>query len=480
MFFGREDVIDQFGALLRKRVASLVTCRGRRRIGKSTLVEVFAKRTGCRFIKIEGRRPQRGLSNADELATFAKQLADQTSAETTPPANWPDAFRRLDSQIGGRGWTVVLLDEVSWMAHYDKGFASDLKIAWDNLFKKHDRLVMVVCGSVSSWIRDNIIDNGAFLGRRSLDVVVRELPLSDCVKFWGKAASRIDEREIIDVISVTGGVPRYLEEIDPALSAAENIRRLCFLPNSLLRTDFDEMFNDVITQEQDFSAKVVRCLADGAKTAAEVSRELRLEKGGRVSAALARLEEAGLVSADVSVNPETGKPAREVRYRLRDNYSRFYIKYIEPVKKVIDSGAFELATLDALEGIDSVLGLAFENLVVNNCRELIPMLNLKGSLITSAAPYRRRSGTAGSRGKKGCQVDLLVQTRRTVCVVEIKRRREIDRGIIREVDEKVRAIARPTGVSARAALVYSGHLSPVVEADGYFDAIVPFRRLLGL
>ena len=67
-----------------------------------------------------------------------------------------------------------------------------------------------------------------------------------------------------------------------------------------------------------------------------------------------------------------------------------------------------------------------------------------------------------------------------MCVVEIKRRREIDREIIREVDEKVRAIARPTGVSARAALVYSGHLSPVVEADGYFDAIVPFRRLLGL
>ena len=196
-------------------------------------------------------------------------------------------------------------------------------------------------------------------------------------------------------------------------------------------------------------------------------------------AALARLEEAGLVSADSSVNPETGKPAREVRYRLRDNYSRFYIKYIEPSKNVIDSGAFELVALDALEGIDAVLGLAFENLVVNNCRELIPLLNLKGSLITSAAPYRR-NGTSGPRGRKGCQIDLLVQTRRTVCVVEVKRRREIDREIIREVDEKVRAIARPAGVSARAALVYCGHLAPIVEADGYFDAIIPFRKLLGL
>ena len=72
MFFGREDTVEQLNGLLRKRVASFVTCRGRRRIGKSTLIEVFAGRAKCRFIKIEGRRPAKGLTNADELAAFAK------------------------------------------------------------------------------------------------------------------------------------------------------------------------------------------------------------------------------------------------------------------------------------------------------------------------------------------------------------------------------------------------------------------------
>ena len=479
MFFGRDETIDQLNGLLKKRVASLVTCRGRRRIGKSTLIEVFANRTKCRFLKIEGRKPEKGMTNEDELAAFAKQLSDQTSAETTPPSNWPDAFRRLDSQIRDRERTVVLLDEISWMAYFDNAFASDLKIAWDNLFKKHDKLVMVVCGSVSSWIRDNIIDNGAFLGRRSLDIVVKELPLAECAKFWGPAASRIDEREIIDVLSVTGGVPRYLEEIDPALSASENIRRLCFLPNSILRTDFDEMFRDVITHELDFSASVLRHLADGAKSAAEITAEMKLGKGGRVTAALGRLKEAGLAAEDFSINPETGKPAREVRYRLCDNYSRFFIKYVEPMKNTIDNGMFEFVSLDALDGIETIFGLAFENLVVNNCRALIPMLNLTGTLVTSAAPYRR-SASESPRGRKGCQIDLLVQTRHTICVVEIKRRREIGREVINEVDAKVRAIARPDGVSARAAIVYSGHLSPTVAAAGYFDAIVPFGKLLGI
>ena len=477
MFFGREEQIGQLEDLLRKRTASLVTCRGRRRIGKSTLIEVFARRAGCRFIKIEGRRPLQSLSNADELMTFAQQLADQTAAETPPPANWLEAFRRLNAHILDTENTVVLLDEVSWLAHYDNCFADDLKIAWDNLFKKHDRLILVLCGSVSSWLRDNIIDSGAFMGRRSLDIVVKELPLSDCIKFWGRASSRIDAREMIDVLSVTGGIPRYLEEINPSLSAEENIRRLCFRPNSVLRTDFDEMFRDVVISEQNVSGKILRSLADGSRTGTEIARELGKGKGGRMASVLDRLTEAGLVSADVCLNPETGRRAREIRYRLKDNYSRFYLKYIEPMKAVIDAGTFDLVSLEALDGIDTVMGLAFENLVVNNYRELIPALNLKGTIITSAAPYFRKA-SKGPHGRKGCQIDLLIQARRTVCMVEIKRRREIGQEVIDEVDAKVNALKRRAGVSVRTALVYDGRLSPVVAADGYFGAIIPFNSLL--
>ena len=218
MFFGRDSELDRLASLWRKRVSSLVTCRGRRRVGKSALVEEFAKRTGARFVKIEGRRPEKGWTNATELAAFAEQLAAQTGAETTPPSNWLNAFIRLSDKIVDGEKTVVLLDEISWLGYFDDTFAGTLKIAWDNYFKKHDRLVLVVCGSVSSWIRENIIDSGAFLGRRSLDIVLKELPLKECVKFWGESAKRIDARDILDVLSVTGGIPRYLEEIDPGLS----------------------------------------------------------------------------------------------------------------------------------------------------------------------------------------------------------------------------------------------------------------------
>lgn len=478
MFFGREELIERLESLFRKRTSSFVTCRGRRGVGKSTLIEKFAERAGARFIKIEGIKPRAKLNNAMELENFAAKLAAQTGCDSSVPNNWLNAFLRLDGQIRDNEKTVVLLDEISWMAHYDPLFAGTLKGAWDDHFKKHPRLVFVLCGSVSSWIRDNILEDGSFYGRRSLDIVVPELPVRACVKFWGKAAARLDPREILDVLSVTGGIPRYLEEIDPSTSANENIRRLCFLPKSPLREDFDEMFSDVVTRQPQFTALVLRCLKGEPRSVSEIACEIGMERGGRISDSLEQLAECGLVFNDGGVNPQSGRNVRESRYRLNDNYSRFYLRYIEPVKDVIDRDAFTFGSLDSLDGWESIMGLQFENLVLANLGSLVGMLGLSNAQILSAAPYRRAASRDGTR--KGVQIDLLIQTRRSMCVVEVKRRREIGREVIDEVAEKVGRLPRRSGISVRTALVYEGQLAPIVEADGYFDTIVPFAKLLGL
>ena len=98
--------------------------------------------------------------------------------------------------------------------------------------------------------------------------------------------------------------------------------------------------------------------------------------------------------------------------------------------------------------------------------------------ITSASPYCRPP--AERSGGEGVQVDLLLQTRKSICIVEIKRRQHIGREVVAEMEEKCRRITRPQGVSLKTALVYDGELAPSVEADGYFDAIVPASRLLGM
>ena len=474
MFYGREDILIDLDALWGKNVASLVTCRGRRRIGKSTLIKRFAELSEARFIKIEGERPDGDMDNADELASFAEQLTLYAVTEILPAKNWLEAFKSLNDILDDRR-TVVLLDEVSWLAYFDERFASVLKIAWDNMFKERPHLVFVLCGSDSTWIKEKIIDSKSFYGRRSLDIVVPELSLRDCVRFWDSRKERVSPREILDVLSVTGGIPRYLEEVNPSLSADENIGRMAFRPNSTLRCDFDEMFRDVITKRPRMVAKVLEALVDGPLTMSEIASKVEAGAGGNISSALEQLVEAGMVARDVGKNPETGAEIRERRYRLSDNYSRFYLKCVRPARETIDDGTFAFSKLARLDDWEGVKGFAFENLIVNHYAELLPHLHLDEALVYSAAPYRK----GGPKGV-GYQIDLLLQTKRSQCVVEIKRRKVIKKGIIDEVAAKVGKLKHADGCSVRAALVYDGDLAETVPADGYFDAIVSFRRLIGM
>ena len=145
MFVGRKDDLAQLEGLWEKRVASLVTCRGRRRVGKSTLIEEFARRTAEHFIVIEGLAPRKGMSDRKQRRNFAERLVEQCGGNLPTANSWPLAFAALDERIPAKGRVVILLDEISWMGGYDKDFPGYLKTAWDKKFKNHPK------GAQNSW-----------------------------------------------------------------------------------------------------------------------------------------------------------------------------------------------------------------------------------------------------------------------------------------------------------------------------------------
>lgn len=473
MFYGRNEELRLLDELWDKGGSSLVVCSGRRRIGKSTLIEEFAARSKCRFVEVEGLAPDPGVDNALQIRNFCSRVARQTGAPEARAEDWPSAFDALSASIRGKAKTIVFLDEISWMGAFDRAFAAYLKNAWDQQFSRRPNLVFVVCGSVSSWIADNILRSKAFVGRVSLALDVGELPLADCLCFWGRKADRTPLREVLDVLSVTGGVPKYLDEIRPALSAAENIRRLCFDARGYLFGDFDRIFTDVFRKTADDRAKVLRCLADAPQSLKTLAAHLGVSANGHLSRALAELVEAGFVSVDEGLTPGSGRQVREVRYRIRDNYIRFYLKYVEPKRVAVGKGAYRAVSLEDLPGWDVLMGLQFENLVRNNLSALLPLIGLGNAVVTSAAPYFK----AGRRKGEGVQVDLLVQTRKSVCVVEIKRKAKITEEIEDSVREKIMRLGLPRSISVRTALVYEGKLSEEVRENGYFDYLVPIEHL---
>ena len=488
MFLGRQEYLEDLETLWRKRTCSIVACRGRRRIGKSTLFREFARRTADVYIEIEGLPPNSPETarvvddarlNQVQLDNFIDVLATTTGCSHEPVHSWYEAFARLEKQIDDSKRTVVLLDEISWMGMYDMNFPGRLRTAWETLFHRHERLILGVCGSVSAWIKENILDNTGFTGRFSRDYVLSELPLSICAQFWGDARNRVAPLEILDVLSVTGGVPRYLEEIDPGLSADENIRRMCFLKSGELFKDFDAIFNPMFGESIGIKRRLLVELAKGPRSGGELAEILDIGRNGRLSRMLRELEEGGFISSDAGKNPETGDEARVGKYRLRDNYTRFYLKYIAEHKDEIERGVFRYMSLEHLPEWNTIMGLQFENLIVNNAMDLVPFLGLGNAVVLSAAPYRheRRLGVGQ---KPGYQIDLLVQTARTAYVVEVKRKKSIGLEIEDEVASKIKRLPLRKGMSARPVLVYDGELDGTVEGNGYFDAIIPACKLLGI
>jgi len=465
MFLGRERELESLRRLLEKPTASLVACRGRRRIGKSTLFREFAARERLGFISIEGLGPRKGQTDADQLRNFGERLAEQTRGRVTIPKSWPEAFRLLSRRIPKRGRQLVLLDEISWMGKHEPDFPGYLKNGWDDELKHHDNLILVICGSVSSWVRRNLLDSATFGGRFSRDIVLRELSLRQCAGFWGERRGDLTSRELLDVLSVTGGVPRYLEEVNPSLSAEENIRLMCFTPDGPLFKDFEALFGEVFGETARVKGDVLRALADGPLGLNEIATVLGVKRGGSLGDSLDELCEAGFVAKDETLNLRTWKPSKLVKYRLCDNYTRFYLKYISPHLAEIKNGRYEFETLSELPGWQSIMGFQFENLVLNRVMDFKDALHLGGTTILNAAPYR-------ATGRDAVQVDLMIQTDETLYVVEVKRRKRILPTIVDEVKEKVRKIRRPKRISVRKGLIYDGNLAPAVRRGGYFDAIV--------
>ena len=158
-FVGREHELDALQRLTNKLTASMMVVTGRRRIGKSRLIEEFAERNKrYRHVAISGLAPQRGITPAVQRSAFANQMQRELSLPPVRHDDWLDLFAHL-ARATQDSRAIVLLDEVSWMGKDDPEFLPKLKLAWDRYFKENANLILVLCGSVSSWLEKNILSN---------------------------------------------------------------------------------------------------------------------------------------------------------------------------------------------------------------------------------------------------------------------------------------------------------------------------------
>ncbi len=471
-FIGREIEMERLKGLLSARSASLIVVRGRRRIGKSRLLAEFGK--GMKSLFFTGTPPSRKTTAQLQRDEFTRQLS-RAGIPGISPDDWGNMFWHL-SKHTQQGRVLVVLDEISWMGSKDPEFLGKLKNSWDMYFSKNPRLILIFCGSISSWIEDNILSNTGFVGRIAIDLVLEELPLNVCNAFWHPKEKKVSSFEKFKLLSVTGGIPFYLEQIRPNLSAEQNIRNLCFTKGGLLVKEFEEIFSDVFSKSNAQHKEIVKCLADGPKDLLQICKELKKHLGGTYTKHLNDLVKAGFVQRDFTWHLQDGKEGKLSRYRLSDNYLRFYLKYIAPNQAKIDRGTFTSSMLASLPAWDCVMALQFENLVSHNRKILWKMIGVPLEEIVMDGPFFQKPAAR----REGCQVDYMIQTRfNTLYVCEVKfSKNSIGMPVIEEVEQKIKRLKVPKRFSVRPVLIHVNGVEDTVLDQSYFDKVIDFSQLL--
>jgi AAA+ ATPase superfamily predicted ATPase len=470
-FYGREQELQRLQELATKKTASLVVIKGRRRIGKSRLAAEFARRLpGYSALIFQGLPPTAHLTAEQEREDFAQQINRQLGIPSPRADDWNTLLWSLaDRTRAGR--QLIVLDEINWLGSKDPTFLGKLKNAWDAELSKNPRLILILSGSLSGWIERNILHHTGFLGRVSLDFTLQELPLAACNLFWGKHRNRMTSHEKLRLLSVTGGVPRYLEEMNPALSADVNIQRMCFTPEGLLFKEFDLIFHDLFSRRDHVYRDIVAALVNGSLDLEALYAALGVGKSGTISEYSSDLVQAGFLSRDYTWDLKTGDEGKLSKLRLSDNYLRFYLKYVQPNRRRIERG-----TLSRLPNIDGILGLQFENIVLKNRLVIFDRLHIDPNDVLYDNPFFQRK----TLRQAGCQIDYLIQIRQqTLYVCEIKfSKNAVPTTVIADVQEKIARLNMPRHTSYRPVLIHSGAITDGIAEQDYFSSVIDFGELL--
>lgn len=292
------------------------------------------------------------------------------------------------------------------------------------------------------------------------------------LKVWKN--KKVSANEKIKILSITGGIPKYLEEININQGAEENIRNFCFSESGYLHNEFDKIFNDIFNKRASVYKDILKTILNKKLSPKEIAHQLDTTQNGDLTQHLHDLELAGFVQREFAWDFK-GKTKEHSQVRIKDNYIRFYLKYIEPNKERIKKNLFSCHTLDSLNGWDSIMEFQFENLIYDNMIDVLNFLQLSPQNILQYGSYFQTKTLV----RQGCQIDLLILDKRNkLYVCEIKCRKKIGTSVIKEVEEKTKRLKFPKNFSIRPCLIYTGEISKNLLQNDYFDTIINFENLL--
>lgn len=385
--------------------SKLIAIYGRRRVGKTFLIREYYKNT----IKFELTGISQGTYR-DQLKNFTKLIrkASIKFSKQKVPKDWLEAFEILEFYLDGlkgKSKKVIFIDEFPWLATKRSRFIGAFENFWNTYATKRNDLVVVICGSAASYMIKNIINNkGGLYGRIDYRINLKPFNLYETKLFLENRKITYTQYDLIQLYMMIGGVAYYLDKIERGVSVSANIDRLCFDKNGELIGEFEYIYKSLF-DNSDMHLKIVRTLAKTRKgiTRKEILEKTKLQSNQKFSTVIEELIESGFLTKYNAYKKKTFGSL----FRLSDEYSYFYLSFIE---KNLGQGKNTWNKLQQTKTFNVWSGFSFETLCLKHVDQIKKGLNIEVINSTNYSWFNNKA-----------QIDLLIdRDDRIVNICELK------------------------------------------------------------
>jgi uncharacterized protein len=473
---GRKKEIEKINQLLYSERSEFLAVTGRRRIGKTYLIDTLLQEHYCFSMT--------GIQNGNvsaQLVNFGVKLMEYDgSTEPKIPKNWQHAFLQLKTYLKtldkGRKH-VIFIDELPWVATPKSGFIQMMAHFWNDYLSKEPHFLLVICGSATSWISQKIInDTGGLHNRITENIHLYPFTLAETQAFLQQKGLQFTQQEVAKIYMTLGGVPFYLENLKKGESYAASIERICFSPNGILHNEYSNLFHALFSNPE-VHIQILSALSSRqyGMNHNEIMQFMGLKQP---TGSYQRAIEDLLVSDFIVETTSFGKKKRGSTYRLVDEFTIFYHRFMKPNRKYTQGLWQQLAETQSYK---IWAGYAFETL----CHKHIDVI--KRSLgIASVYTEIFSISIPNSDATEGFQIDLLID-RKDNCInlCEIKFYNGVFTITKEEYEQMVTLRQRFidfTGTKKQVFLTYiTNHgVAPNAYAREIVDAEVRLEELLTL
>jgi uncharacterized protein len=395
---GREYETAKLDKILTSGKPEFLAVYGRRRVGKTFLIRQYLKNS----IVFDFTGKKDGLLN-EQLENFFDEYLKRAKGkkEKQSPASWQEAFKYLANYLAAlpakKSKYVVFIDEMPWLDNPKSNFISALEYFWNKHVSAMDNVLLIACGSASSWIKKNLVNaRGGLYNRITQRIKLAPFNLYETALFIQSLGAKLTQYQILEIYMAMGGIPFYLKEIVRGKSATQLIDAVCFSPKGLLNEEYGQLYYSLFKNAA-LHIKVIETLASKPQgmTRSDIGAKSKISEAS-LSRTLEELVDCDFVSF---YEPLINKKKTAV-YKLTDLYSLFYLKFIK-VNKKGGSGTWE--QLSRQNTYKAWSGYAFENICMQHIGQVKKALGISGIYSTTSSWLFKGNSTL-----PGCQVDMII------------------------------------------------------------------------